>query len=65
MQILLNFFAPKECLTPDAFCLHIFDNACIGRKAYCYQKGSKLRKKLYSKTCLKMAGGGMHPPCPH
>ena len=34
----LNFFAPKsECFTKyDAFC------SCLRRKAYCYQKGSKL-----------------------
>ena len=33
------------------------------RKAYCYQRGLKLYKKLYtSKTLLKMAGGEMHTP---
>ena len=43
-QILLKFFAPNsECCTKyDAFCLCIFDYTCLGRKAYCYRKGSKL-----------------------
>ena len=61
----LNFLPLKsECFTKyDAFCSYIFDYACLGCKAYCYRKGSKLWKKLYSsKTCLKVAGGGMHPP---
>ena len=42
----LLFLPPKsECLTKyDAFCSHIFDYMCLERKAYCYQKGSKLRK---------------------
>ena len=63
-QILFKFFDPKsKCFTKyDAFCFYIFDYACLGRKAYCYRKGSKSWKKLYlSKTCLKMGGGGMHP----
>ena len=28
----------------DAFCLHIFDYACLKRKAYCNRRGSKLWK---------------------
>ena len=55
----LKFFAPKsECFTKyDAFCSYVFDYACLGRKAYCYRKGSQLWKKLYSsKICLKLAG---------
>ena len=45
-QILFKFFPPNsECCTKyDAFCSYIFDYACLGRKAYCYQKGSKLWK---------------------
>ena len=45
-QILFKFFAPKsECFTEyDAFCACIFDYACLGRKAYCYQKRFKLWK---------------------
>ena len=39
-----KFFAPNsKCFTKyDAFCLYIFDYACLGRKVYCYQKGSEL-----------------------
>ena len=63
-----NFFAPKfEGFTKyDAFHSHIFDYACLGRKACCYQRGSKLWKNCFHhlKTCLKMAGGRMHPPIP-
>ena len=66
-QILFKFFVPNfECCTKyNAFCSYIFDYDCLlGRKAYCYRKGSKLWfKKLYaSKTCLKMAGGGDASP---
>ena len=41
---LYEFFAPKpECFTKyDAFCLYIFDYACLGLKAYCYRKGLKV-----------------------
>ena len=43
---MFKFFAPKsECFTKyDAFYSCIFDYACLGRKAYCYRKGSKLWK---------------------
>ena len=43
-QFLGKFFVPKfECFTKyDAFCSYIFDYVCLERKAYCYQKGSKL-----------------------
>ena len=47
VKFLGNFFAPtSECFSKyDAFCWYILDYACLGRKAYCYQKGSKLWKK--------------------
>ena len=36
---------------------------CSGRKAYCYQKGSKLSKNcIHQNTRLKMAGGGGASP---
>ena len=43
---ILVLFAPNpECFAKyDAFYSHIFDYACLGRKAYCYRKGSKLWK---------------------
>ena len=52
---------------------YIFGYANLGRKAYCYRKGSEIMEKLHSsKTCLKMVGAGMPPPhppwirlCPH
>ena len=61
-QILCKFFDPNfECFVNyDPFCSHIFNNACLSRKANCYQKGSKLWKNCISKTFLKMAGGKMH-----
>ena len=42
----VKFFASNSaCFTKyDAFCSCIFDYACLGRKAYCYRKGSKLWK---------------------
>ena len=62
----LKFFAPKsECFIEyDAFCLCIFDYACLGRKALLLWRRLKIIENLYSsKTCLKKAGGGaMHPP---
>ena len=68
---MLKFFAPKsECFTKyDAFCSYFFDYACLGHKAYCYQKGSKLWKNcIHQKTCLKMPGEGgassKNPPMP-
>ena len=67
-QILSNFFGPKygDFTKYDAFCLHIFDYACLGRKACCYRRGSKLWKNCFHhlKTCLKMGGGRMHPSHP-
>ena len=44
----------------DAFCSHIFDYACIGRKAYRYPRGSNHRKFYTLKAFLKMAGGRVH-----
>ena len=40
----LNFFDPNsECFARyDTFCLHIFNHACLRRKAYSYRRGSKL-----------------------
>ena len=45
-QILFKFFAANsERFTKhNAFCSYIFDYLCLGRKAYCYRKGSKLWK---------------------
>ena len=66
-QILFIFLDPNsECFSKyDAFCSHIFDYACLKRKAYCYRRGSKIEimEKLHiSKTFFKMAGGRMHTP---
>ena len=38
-----------------AFCSYIFDYACLGRKAYCYQKSFKLWKNcsLFIKNMFK------------
>ena len=63
--MLFNFFVPKsECFTKsDAFCLYIFDYACLGHKGLLLSKRFEIMEKLYSsKTCLKMAGGGMRTP---
>ena len=45
-QILFEYFdLDSECLAKyDAFCSHIFDYACLRRKAHCYRRGSKLWK---------------------
>ena len=62
-----KIFAPKsECFIKyDAFCSYIFDYACLGRKVYCLSKRFEITEKLYSsKTCLKIAGGGMHSSHP-
>ena len=40
----LNFYPNSECFAKYAFSLHIFDYACLRRKAYCYRRGSKLWK---------------------
>ena len=42
----LNFFVSNsKCFTQyGAFCSYIVDNAGLGRKVYCYRKGSKLWK---------------------
>ena len=49
----------------SAFCSHIFDCACLRRKAYCYQRASKLRKNcILQKAFLKTADGRMHTPHP-
>ena len=42
----LNFLLLKsECFTKyDAFCSYIFDHVCLGCKAYCNGKSSKLWK---------------------
>ena len=37
----LNFL---PLILRDVFCKYIFDYACLGRKAHCFRKGSKLRK---------------------
>ena len=63
-QILLKLFDPNsECFAKhDAFCSHIFDYACLRRKAYkSLMKRVEITENLYtSKTILKMAGGRMH-----
>ena len=43
---MFKFFDPSSvCFAKyDAFCLHIFDFACLRRKAYRNRRGSKLRK---------------------
>ena len=50
----------------DTLCSHIFNYACLKRKAYSYRIVSKLYKKLLyaSKTFLKMAGERIHIPHP-
>ena len=53
--VLFDYLSAKFCLKfftlllsaiakYDAFCSHIFDYACLVRKVYCYQRGSKLWK---------------------
>ena len=64
-QILFKFFDPNsECFAEfDAFCLHIFDYACLKRN--CYRRTFETMEKMYtSKTCLKMTDGRMHTPHP-
>ena len=64
-QILIQFFAPNsECCTKyDAFCSYIFHYAYLGRKVYCYRKGSKLWKNcIHQKHVWKRLVGGMHSP---
>ena len=54
-QILFKFFDPNsECFVKyDAFCLHIFDYACLWRKTYCYQRGSNYGKIVYIKNTFE------------
>ena len=62
-QILFTLFTPEsECFTEyDAF-LH-FRSCELRTSALLLSKRFEMLEKLYSsKTCLKMAGGGMHPP---
>ena len=62
-KILFKLFDPNsECFAEyDAFCLHIFDYACLRRNRY--QRIFETMEKLYiSKTCLKMTDGRMHTP---
>ena len=42
-KVCLNFLpSSHECFSKyDALCSYIFDYACFGRKAHCYQKGWK------------------------
>ena len=61
-QILFTFFNLNlECFVKyDAFCLHIFDYACLRRKVYRYQRGSKFWKKcigLHQNIFLKWLVG--------
>ena len=44
----------------DAFCKHIFDYACLRRRAYRYRRGSNYKKFYVLKTFLKMAGERVH-----
>ena len=37
----------------DAFYSHIFDYACLRRKAYRYRRGSKLQENLYIKNIFE------------
>ena len=37
----------------DAYCSHIFAYACLRRKAFSYQKGSKLQKIVSIKTIFE------------
>ena len=43
---MFKFFSPTfECFAKyEAFCSHIFDYACLRRKAYCNRRGSRLWK---------------------
>ena len=45
-QIVFKFFdLNSECFAKyDTFCSHIFNYACLRRKTYSYQRGSKLEK---------------------
>ena len=58
----LNFL-PLKCFTGyDAFCSYI-GYVCLGRKAYCYQKGSNLWKNCINQKTLENGWwGGMHAP---
>ena len=74
--VLFEQFSGKLCLNflplilsgftkYDAFCSYIFNCACLGRKAYCYRKGSKLWQNcIHQKHVWKWLVGGMHPPHP-
>ena len=49
----------------DAFCSHIFDYACLWRKAYiAIEEARNYGKSCTSKAFSKMAGGRMHTPSP-
>ena len=45
-KLCLNFFTLNLSASPNmvAFCSHIFNCACLRRKAYCNRRGLKLRK---------------------
>ena len=49
---MFKFFDPNsECFAKyDAFRSHIFDYACLRRKAYSYRRGSKFLKNI---VCIK------------
>ena len=51
-----NFFIDpnSEYFTKyGAFCSHIFNCACLRRKAYCYRRGSKLWKFVFIKNIVE------------
>ena len=63
-QILFKFFDPdSECFAKyDAFGAHIFDYACLRRKAYRSRRGSKLWKNcIHRKLFWKWLMGGCIP----
>ena len=60
-QILFKFFGPTSeyFAKYNAFCLHIFDYACLRRKAYCNRRGSRLWKNcIHQKHFWKWLVGG-------
>ena len=66
-RILIELFASNsECFTKyDAFCSYISDYACLGRKAYCYRKSSKLWKTcIHQKHVWKLLMGNAFSTSP-
>ena len=48
----------------DAFCSHIFDYACLRRRAYSCRRGLKLSKYCVHQKFFEMPGGNIYTPTP-